>query len=546
MKKKKIIYHELGIVKGHFVSDFETKKIRKNSKAVFSDINFVGRSKLENGKLIKSIPKTTDDGKVLKKDEIDFVEIYPAKGQKSPVETSKRLYVRDFKLVDPVIEDSFMDGKVRKGRISGTAYAVITRKEEIELEDPVIKEEITAIKKENVDPAIHVTEDNINEPLDKSHIIKDPVPEGGCMKKGINRAQVSGNSSGSDNVVNDTGSGDLGTNIAGQQGGCGSMGSGCNMMPSWASGCNMLPSWGAGCQRLGCGLLSLLFAFALLMSLFKECNQTESSSSNDSSSENTVPPDTVTVIEKDTVEVEKVVVDTLFAVDTVRLTDTTTQIIKDVLPVTPVLFKTNSAIIRNSSVPGLKKMGGFLNKHPELNMIIAGHTDASGNDRHNDTLSFCRAKAVMNLLLDTCKISSERLQFEGYGEKCPMEDNETREGRTTNRRVEFRYVGETTPCEEFKVNINENVCSTNRFETGVEEKLNQTIEKKVLGQLKTEKNLIEFIFLHEKPKSTSKRIFHIKPEDKFEILEQGEKWTLVFINGKKGYLKSNKINILVE
>ncbi|MDG2343179.1 MAG: OmpA family protein, partial [Flavobacteriales bacterium] len=237
-------------------------------------------------------------------------------------------------------------------------------------------------------------------------------------------------------------------------GGCGSLGSGC------------LPSWAMGCQRIGCGLLSFLLLLALLLWLLRECNNA-TSTNNDEKAYDEVRVDTVRVYETDTVET--VILDTLFSVDTIQLTDTMYTVIKNALPLPNVLFKSNSAIIRASSLEGIKSLGDSLNAHTDINMIIAGHTDASGDNYHNDSLSFCRAKAVRDVLVDSCGISADRLMFEGYGENCPIEDNKSIEGKTTNRRVEFRYFGESIgKCEEFKIQIDEDVCNSGSYLSSVE------------------------------------------------------------------------------
>ena len=82
------------------------------------------------------------------------------------------------------------------------------------------------------------------------------------------------------------------------------------------------------------------------------------------------------------------------------------------------------------------KMGGI-----NLEVIIAvGHTDAIGGDSYNQKLSVKRAEAVKNYL--TSKgVEKNRVYTEGKGEKQPVADNKTTEGRAKNRRVEIEVVG---------------------------------------------------------------------------------------------------------
>jgi OOP family OmpA-OmpF porin len=79
-----------------------------------------------------------------------------------------------------------------------------------------------------------------------------------------------------------------------------------------------------------------------------------------------------------------------------------------------------------------------------LEVIIAvGHTDSIGGDAYNQKLSVRRADAVKNYLVDK-GIEKNRVYTEGKGEKQPVADNKTAEGRAKNRRVEIEVVGTRT------------------------------------------------------------------------------------------------------
>jgi OOP family OmpA-OmpF porin len=76
-----------------------------------------------------------------------------------------------------------------------------------------------------------------------------------------------------------------------------------------------------------------------------------------------------------------------------------------------------------------------------LEVIIAvGHADSIGTDAYNQKLSVRRAEAVKNYLV-TKGIEKNRVYTEGKGEKQPVADNKTAEGRAKNRRVEIEVVG---------------------------------------------------------------------------------------------------------
>jgi len=78
-----------------------------------------------------------------------------------------------------------------------------------------------------------------------------------------------------------------------------------------------------------------------------------------------------------------------------------------------------------------------LNRYPSMRIELAGHTDSVGDDQTNMTLSENRAKVVFDYLVSK-GISTERLNFSGYGETRPIDTNDTDEGRQKNRRTEFK------------------------------------------------------------------------------------------------------------
>ena len=84
----------------------------------------------------------------------------------------------------------------------------------------------------------------------------------------------------------------------------------------------------------------------------------------------------------------------------------------------------------------VSKMGGI-----NLEVIIAvGHTDSVGSDAYNQKLSVKRSEAVKSYLVGK-GVEKNRVYTEGKGEKQPVADNKTAEGRAKNRRVEIEVVG---------------------------------------------------------------------------------------------------------
>ena len=83
-------------------------------------------------------------------------------------------------------------------------------------------------------------------------------------------------------------------------------------------------------------------------------------------------------------------------------------------------------------------------KDINLEVIIAvGHTDSIGTDAYNQKLSVRRAEAVKAYLVSK-GIEKNRVYTEGKGEKQPVADNKTADGRAKNRRVEIEVVGTRT------------------------------------------------------------------------------------------------------
>jgi len=108
---------------------------------------------------------------------------------------------------------------------------------------------------------------------------------------------------------------------------------------------------------------------------------------------------------------------------------------------TAILFDLNKATLKPESKVELDKIGSILIQASDLMVEIGGHTDATGSDATNMTLSDARAKAVHDYLEQNfSQIKPENLVAKGYGESKPVASNDTKEGRAKNRRVEFKIV----------------------------------------------------------------------------------------------------------
>lgn len=104
-------------------------------------------------------------------------------------------------------------------------------------------------------------------------------------------------------------------------------------------------------------------------------------------------------------------------------------------------FDFDKAILKPEAKVKLDDMASKL-KGLDLEVVIAvGHTDSVGTDEYNQKLSIRRAEAVKAYLVGNGGIPSNRVYTEGKGEKQPVADNKTAEGRAQNRRVEIEVVG---------------------------------------------------------------------------------------------------------
>jgi outer membrane protein OmpA-like peptidoglycan-associated protein len=104
-----------------------------------------------------------------------------------------------------------------------------------------------------------------------------------------------------------------------------------------------------------------------------------------------------------------------------------------------VYFETNSAKLKPESSETLDKVAASIKEWPDVKILVAGHTDSTGADAHNLKLSAARANAVLDYLVSK-GVPRTQLAAGGFGEKEPIADNKTAEGRAKNRRVGLRRV----------------------------------------------------------------------------------------------------------
>ncbi len=104
-----------------------------------------------------------------------------------------------------------------------------------------------------------------------------------------------------------------------------------------------------------------------------------------------------------------------------------------------IYFRPGVASLDDKSFAILESIVDIVNRCPGMKIEVAGHTDDIGSDAANQRLSEARAQAVARYLASK-GIAAQRFQAVGYGEAKPVASNDSSEGRSRNRRIEFSVV----------------------------------------------------------------------------------------------------------
>lgn len=99
-----------------------------------------------------------------------------------------------------------------------------------------------------------------------------------------------------------------------------------------------------------------------------------------------------------------------------------------------MLYDYNSDNLRPEAQANLRSLAGSLSKYPGSDILIVGHTDATGSSSYNQDLSERRARSASNYLTSQ-GVAYGRVRIVGRGESEPAATNDTDEGRQANRRV---------------------------------------------------------------------------------------------------------------
>jgi len=105
----------------------------------------------------------------------------------------------------------------------------------------------------------------------------------------------------------------------------------------------------------------------------------------------------------------------------------------------PVYFDYDKHEIKSEYHEQLNKIKKIVLSHSDLRILVIGHTDSDGSNRYNRSLSKRRAESIIRFF--TSKgLRRDRIVIDFKGETVPIESNATSEGKSRNRRVDFKFI----------------------------------------------------------------------------------------------------------
>ena len=104
-----------------------------------------------------------------------------------------------------------------------------------------------------------------------------------------------------------------------------------------------------------------------------------------------------------------------------------------------LLFDFDKSVVKEQYIPILRNLIDYMVEN-NYDVTIVGHTDSKGSESYNEKLSMRRAVSVKEKLLELGLSPDRIIGLEGKGELEPVSSNETEEGRSQNRRIEFNLV----------------------------------------------------------------------------------------------------------
>lgn len=105
-----------------------------------------------------------------------------------------------------------------------------------------------------------------------------------------------------------------------------------------------------------------------------------------------------------------------------------------------IKFDVDKAEIKSMYYNKLDSIASIMNANPDLNILVEGHTDSTGDAAYNQELSQRRANSIKNYLVNQGEVNPGRLTAVGKGESDPVASNDSEYGRAQNRRIEFKII----------------------------------------------------------------------------------------------------------
>jgi outer membrane protein OmpA-like peptidoglycan-associated protein len=114
-----------------------------------------------------------------------------------------------------------------------------------------------------------------------------------------------------------------------------------------------------------------------------------------------------------------------------------------VISLSDILFDVNRATLKPGAEANIRRIAAILQQYPDRQIAVEGHTDATGSDAYNQTLSEDRAASVRASLV-AGGVPEDQITSRGFGKTQPVATNDTPSGRQQNRRVEVIVLGAGT------------------------------------------------------------------------------------------------------